>query len=66
MLFNWCIEVSLWKRLVIMMVRGSYNGGNILNKKWVIIFSDVELVQEDMDTIEYSSVIRKVCDWDKD
>ena len=66
MLFNRNIEVSLLKGLVIVMISWSDNWRNVLNKNGVVVLSDVDFVQKDVDAIEQSSVIRKKCNRDKD
>ena len=66
MLFNRNIEVSLLKRLVIVMISWSDNRRNVLDKNGVVILSDVDFVQKDVNAIEQSSMVRKEGNRDKD
>lgn len=66
MLFNGNIEVSLLKGLMIVMVSRPDNRRNVFNKNRVVIFSNVDLIQKHMNTIEHSSIIRKEGNRNKD
>lgn len=66
MLFDWDIEISLLKGLMIVMISRSDNRRNVFNKNRVVVFSYVDLIQKYVNSVKQSSIIRKEGNRNKD